>query len=80
MRLWTTERTEARWVAQDPLNAEIPALLNGSAFHIFKRGEDYYKTAVNYRADLLLEDLVSILHPELVPNHETIWLELITPP
>ena len=68
------------WVAQDPLNAEIPALGNGTAFHIFKRGEDYYKTAVNYRADLLLKDLVSILHPDLVPNHDTIWLELITPP
>ena len=68
------------WVAEDPLNAQIPALGNGRAFHIFKRGEDYYKTAVNYRADLLLKDLVSILHPELVPNHETLWLELITPP
>ncbi len=68
------------WVAQNPLNAEIVALENGTAFHIFKRGEDYYKTAVNYRADLLLKDLVSILHPELVPDHETLWLELITPP
>ena len=68
------------WVAQNPLNAEIAALENGAAFHIFKRGEDYYKTAVNYRADLLLKDLVSILYPELVPNHETIWLELIAPP
>ena len=68
------------WVAQEPLNGEIPALKNGTAFHIFKRGEDYYKTAVNYRADLLLRDLVSILHPELAPDHETIWLELITPP
>ncbi len=68
------------WVAQNPLNAEITALGNGSAFHIFKRGEDYYKTAVNYRADLLLKDLVSILHPELVSNHETLWLELIVPP
>ena len=68
------------WVAEDPLNARIPALANGTAFHIFKRGEDYYKTAVNYRADLLLKDLVSILHPELVPDHETLWLELITPP
>ena len=68
------------WVAQDPLNAEIPALHNSAAFHIFKRGEDYYKTAVNYRADLLLKDLVSILHPELLPDHETVWLEIITPP
>ena len=70
----------AAWVTQDPLNAQIPALDNGTAFHIFKRGEDYYKTAVNYRVDLLLKDLVSILHPEIVSDHETIWLELITPP
>ena len=70
----------AAWVEQNPLNAEIPALGEGAAFHIFKRGEDYYKTALNYRVDLLLKDLVSILHPELVPNHETLWLELITPP
>ena len=68
------------WVMENPLNARIPAMENGNAFHIFKRGEDYYKTAVNYRADLLLKDLVSILHPELVPDHETLWLELITPP
>ena len=68
------------WVEQNPLNAEISALENGTAFHIFKRGEDYYKTAVNYRADLLLKDLVSILHPDLVPDHETLWLEPITPP
>ena len=68
------------WVAQDPLNSEIPALQNGNAFHIFKRGEDYYKTAVNYRVDLLLRDLVSILHPDLIQDHETIWLESITPP
>ena len=70
----------AAWVEQNPLNANIPALENGTAFHIFKRGEDYYKTALNYRVDLLLKDLVSILHPDLVSDHETLWLELITPP
>ncbi len=70
----------AAWVEQNPLNAEIPALGEGAAFHIFKRGEDYYKTALNYRVDLLLKDLVSILHPDLAPDHETLWLELITPP
>ena len=70
----------AAWVQQNPLNAEIPALGEGAAFHIFKRGEDFYKTALNYRVDLLLKDLVSILHPELIPNHETVWLEIITPP
>ncbi len=70
----------AAWVEQNPLNDEIPALGEGAAFHIFKRGEDFYKTALNYRVDLVLKDLVSILHPDLAPDHETIWLELITPP
>ncbi len=70
----------AAWVEQNPLNAEIPALGRGAAFHIFKRGEDFYKTALNYRVDLVLKDLVSILHPDLAPDHETIWLEIITPP
>ena len=69
------------WVNDKPLYGELDPLVNGDAFHHFKPGnDDYFKTALNYRADLLLKDLVSILHPELVPNHETVWLELITPP
>ena len=69
------------WVNFDPLYGEVAPLLMGNGFHHFKPGnDDYFKTALNYRADLLLKDLVSILHPELVPDHETIWLELITPP
>ena len=69
------------WVSDKPLYGELDPLRNGDAFHHFKPGnDDYFKTALNYRADLLLKDLVSILHPELVPNHETLWLELITPP
>ena len=69
------------WVNDKPLYGELDPLLHGNAFHHFKPGnDDYFKTALNYRADLILKDLVSILHPELVPDHETVWLELITPP
>ncbi len=69
------------WVEFNPLYAELDPLQNGNAFYHFKPGnDDFFKTALNYRADLLLRDLVSILHPELAPDHETIWLELITPP
>ncbi|MXY21463.1 MAG: ABC transporter substrate-binding protein [Dehalococcoidia bacterium] len=70
------------WVDARPLYSELDPLLKGNAFHKFKPGnDDYYKTAVNYRVDLLLRDLVSILHPELLDeSHETVWLELITPP
>ncbi len=70
------------WVSARPLYGELDPLHNGNAFHKFKPGnDDFYKTAVNYRVDLLLRDLVSILHPELLDeSHETVWLELITPP
>ena len=70
------------WVSTRPIYGELDPLHNGKAFHKFKPGnDDYYKTAVNYRVDLLLMDLVSILHPELLDeSHETVWLELIAPP
>ena len=70
------------WVSARPIYGELDPLHNGNAFHKFKPGnDDFYKTAVNYRVDLLLRDLVSILHPELLDeSHETVWLELISPP
>ena len=65
-------------IADNPLNGSFSALVEGRMFHIFRRGEDLYKTAMNYRADLLLKDLVSILHPELLPDHEPLWLQPIS--
>ena len=35
-------------------------------------GSDFFETAV-VRPDLVLADLVSVLHPELEPGYETIW-------
>ncbi|NJO83517.1 MAG: ABC transporter substrate-binding protein [Blastochloris sp.] len=64
-------------IADNPLNASFSAVASGNMFHIFRRGEDLYKTAMNYRADLLLKDLVSILHPELLPDHEPLWMQPI---
>ena len=55
------------WVSDKPLYGELDPLLNGNAFHHFKPGnDDYFKTALNYRADLVLRDMVSILHPGVV--------------
>ena len=70
------------WVGARPIYGELEPLHNGNAFHKFKPGnDDFYKTAVNYRVDLLLKDMVSILHPELLDEpHETVWLQLISPP
>ncbi len=68
------------WLGANALYGELSAFDNGTGFHIFKRGEDFWKTAVGYRVDLLLRDLVSILHPELLEeSHETLWLERIVP-
>lgn len=64
-------------LADNPLNGSMAPAEQGTTFHIFGRGEDLYKTAYNYRADLILKDLVSILHPELVPDHEPLWMVLI---
>jgi len=64
-------------IADNPLNASFSAVERGHMFHVFRRGEDIYKTAMNYRADLMLKDLVSILHPELLPDHEPLWMQPI---
>lgn len=61
-------------LADNPLNGSLPQAEMGTTFHNFGRGEDLWKTAYNYRADLILKDLVSILHPELLPDHEPLWL------
>lgn len=37
-----------------------------------KGGNDYWETGIA-RPDLVLADLISIFHPELVPGHQRIW-------
>ncbi len=39
-------------------------------------GSDYFETAV-VRPDLVLADLISIFHPQLLPNHTTTWYRQI---
>ncbi len=39
-------------------------------------GNDYFESAT-IRPDLLLADLVSILHPELLPEHQQVWYRRI---
>jgi hypothetical protein len=37
-------------------------------------GHSYYGDAL-FRADLLLQDFAAVLHPELFPDYELIWLK-----
>ncbi len=71
-----TEGTAADFIASNPLNAEFTALQAGHMFHRFARDEDYFRTPA-ILVNELLADIVSILHPELLPNHTLVHIELV---
>ncbi len=70
------EETAADFVATDSRNANFAALEAGNAFHRYGRGEDFHATGA-VRPDEVLADLVSIIHPELLPDHELVHLKRI---
>jgi iron complex transport system substrate-binding protein len=70
------EETAAEFVAANPLNGKFTAMTKGNAFHRFGRAEDYFSTGA-VRADQLLMDAVSILHPDLLPDHKLVFLKRI---
>jgi iron complex transport system substrate-binding protein len=77
MHYTPAETTAAEFVAVDPLNENFSALPNGNMFHRFgPRGEDYFATGGLY-VDLVLRDLVSILHPELIPDYQLMFLQRV---
>jgi len=62
---------------QDPRFAEFSAFQNGMVWNNDARtsaagGNDYYETAAA-EPDVVLADLISILHPELVPDHTLVY-------
>ena len=71
-----TEESAADFIATDPLNGEFHALGAGNMFHRFGRDEDYFRTP-SIRVDELLADMVSILHPDLLPDHEVVHLDRV---
>ena len=63
----------AEITAADPRMASLPLLREGRVWNNRRRmtetgGNDYWESAV-VRPDLLLMDLVSIIHPELIPDY-----------
>jgi iron complex transport system substrate-binding protein len=61
-------------LAGDPRYGELTAMKTGQVWSANKvlgpgGGNDYYERGVT-RPDLVLADLVAILHPDLLPNHE----------
>lgn len=64
-------------VASDPRFAAIPAVSNGNVWNNDRRvsptgGNDYFESAV-IRPQAVLEDLIAIFHPELLPGHEFVY-------
>jgi len=68
-----TAETLGEIVSSDPRMASLPLFRDGSIWNNRRRvtaegGNDYWESAV-VRPDLLLADLVSIIHPELMPGY-----------
>jgi iron complex transport system substrate-binding protein len=66
---------EAR--AADPRFSEVPALRRGMVYNNNKRlnpwgGNDYWESGM-LRPDVVLADLIAILHPDLLPDHELVY-------
>jgi iron complex transport system substrate-binding protein len=69
-----TAGTLAQIAAADHRMASLPLFSDGQVWNNRKRmteagGNDYWESAV-VRPDLLLKDLVSIIHPELLPGYD----------
>ncbi len=77
-----TWKTTADALAEEPRYEAFQALQKGNVWNFGKKvnatgGDDFQATGA-VRPDLVLADLVKILHPELVPAHELIWYQQVS--
>ena len=79
---WLTEHVAMETLGAAGPMETIPAFREGRVYHIHKRARpehdayDWYETAL-VRPDVVLQDLVSVLHPQLLPDHERFFLQQI---
>lgn len=74
------QSTTENWPPQTFMGIS-PAYRNKKLYHHFKRykdygGHDWYQTAT-MRPDLVLEDLIALFHPRIIPNHESFFFNKI---
>ncbi len=74
------QTTTTNWPSANYMKT-IPAYRNGNIYHHLKRyqddgASDWYQSAA-MRPDLVLMDLIRLFHPEVLPNHELFFLDLI---
>ncbi len=69
-------------LARDPRYAKFDAIKNGTIYHFDTRTNEYgsldYWQSGTVHPDVILADLVKILHPELVPDHELWYYRQVT--
>ena len=71
------QQNAAEFVEADPRAESIQALSAGNAFHRYgPRGQDYSHGG-QINPDMVLADLISILHPDLMPDYELVFLQPI---
>jgi iron complex transport system substrate-binding protein len=63
--------------AQNPLFLNFRAAQSGNVYSSYGKvnqggGNDYYESGLVH-PDIILEDLISIFHPELLPEHELVY-------
>ena len=79
---WLTEHVALETLGSAGPLETIPAFREGRVYHIHKRAlpehdaYDWYETAL-VRPDLVLQDLVFLFHPHLVPGHALFFLQQI---
>ncbi len=78
--IFSFQSTTGNWPTENYMSA-FPAYRNHDLYHHFQKftdygGYDWYQTAP-MRPDLLLSDLVSLFHPDVLPNHELYFMERI---
>lgn len=70
-------------VAVDPVYAKFKAVKDGNMYTNYFRvnehgGNDYYESGI-VRPEVVLADLVSIFHPELVQEHDLVYFKQLKP-
>lgn len=81
-QFWLTEHVALETLGTAGPVETIPAFREGRVYHIHKRAVpendayDWYETAL-VRPDIVLQDLVSVFHPTLLPDHDLFFLQQI---
>ncbi|MCL1943222.1 MAG: ABC transporter substrate-binding protein [Candidatus Azobacteroides sp.] len=77
--LWCNFKTMQELKSMNERYALFKAFKTGNVYSNMKRstpsgGNDYWESAVA-RPDIILQDMIKVLHPELLPDHELFYLE-----